>query len=100
MKNAGVIIDITAYSRERYAKELFDPDRIATVIEGRAMEGYRDLRVHQDYPFDLTESPSAKKLETWLEANKFRYAWLSTPPPPDPRYPVPFFIYPELVICW
>lgn len=100
MKNASIICDITAIARQRYAEELFDTDRIATVIEGRASEGYRELRVRQDHPFDLTGSPSARRLEAWLETNNFLYAWHPARPIADRRHRLPRETYPELVICW
>lgn len=100
MKTASNICNISAIARQRYAQELFDPKRVAALIEDRAAEGYRELKIIQAYPFDLTTLPTARQLEDWLDQNNFRYAWHPTPPLVDPLSPFSCDDYPELVISW
>ena len=100
MKTANNISHISVIARKRYAEELFDPTRVAALIEARAAEGYRELKIIQTYPFDLMTLPAARKLEDWLDANNYRYAWHPTPPLVDPLSPFSNDDYPELVISW
>lgn len=100
MESARTTYDMTAKARERYATELFDINRVSNAIEKRAKDGYRDLRVRQLHPFDLSRSPSARKLENWLENNHYRYAWYPTRPLLDPLYSSSSEDYPELAVFW
>ncbi|WP_424992256.1 hypothetical protein [Oceaniradius stylonematis] len=100
MKRAQATYHLTAKARQRYAERLFDLKRVASVIEQRASEGYRDARVYQVLPFDLRDLPPAKRLESWLDENCFTYAWCPTPQLVDPYRPMRQDDYPELVVRW
>lgn len=100
MNDARTSYALTAKAHERYAKDLLDIDRVRKAIKDRAAAGYRDLRLVQTHPFDLSRSTLAAKLEDWLEANQFRYAWAPTPPLSDPLRSPLSEDYPELVIFW
>ncbi|MCC0014112.1 MAG: hypothetical protein H6877_12465 [Rhodobiaceae bacterium] len=100
MTNATESYQTTAEVRERTAKQLFDINRVKREISDRAAEGYRDLRLMQAHPYDLSRSPQAFELEAWLEANQYRYVWTPTPPLADPLRSTFSEDYPELVIFW
>lgn len=100
MKSTRAICELSAKARDDYAAELFEIGTIAAAIELRAKEGYRDLRLGQSYPFDLSRTPSALKLENWLDGNGYRYAWYPTRPLLDPLFSPSSEDYPELAIFW
>lgn len=100
MEHARAAYDITARIREHHAKEVFDPKRVRQAIETRAADGYRDLRIVQKHPFDLSRSAPARALETWLEDNQYRYVWSPVPPSLDPLRSALSEDYPELAIFW
>jgi len=100
MDNARTSYTLTAKARDRHARELFDLTRVRQAIENRATEGYRDLRLVQEHPFDLSQSAPARQLEDWLEANQYRYAWSPTPPLADPLHSSLSEDYLELAVFW
>lgn len=100
MSDSTTIYTLAAKARERQAKELFDVDRVRQAIEDRAAEGYRDLRLAQAQPFDLSRSHPARQLENWLEENQYRYAWSPMPAHADPLHSSLSEEYRELVIFW
>lgn len=100
MTNATTTYKLTAEVRERHANHLFNIKRIKQEISDRAADGYRDLRVLQAHPFDLSRSDPARALETWLEDNQYRYVWSPTPPLADPLHSALSEDYAELVIFW
>ncbi|PSM19859.1 hypothetical protein [Nitratireductor sp. StC3] len=99
MSDAKSNWELTTQARERYAVQLFDIIRVVEAIEERAREGYRDLRLSQIYPFDLSRTEPARQLEGWLEVGHYRYVWYPTVPIPDPLNSSQDD-YPELVIFW
>jgi len=86
--------------RTTYANKVFKPATIATAIDERAMQGYRDYRIVQELPFDLSDTDAAKLLEIWLDAEQFHYAWRPKYIETDPFRPLQVTEYPELVITW
>lgn len=100
MKKAVSSYDMTARARERYAADIFHLETVAKSIENRALEGFRDIRLVQIYPFDLSNTTQARILEDWLEQNQFRYAWYPTAPTRDPLWSTVSEDYPELTIFW
>ena len=100
MKSSRTISELATIARDRYARELFAIETVATAIEIRAEEGYRDLRLGQQHPFDLSRTPAAANLEHWLEEQQYRYAWYPTPPVTDPLYSPSSEDYLELAIFW
>jgi hypothetical protein len=100
MEHARATYMITARAREHHAREIFDLKHVKQAIEQRAADGYRDLRLAQKYPFDLSRSSPARALEDWLEANQYRYVWSPTPSVLDPLHSPLSEDYPELAIFW
>ena len=100
MTDARAAYALTASAREQYAKDLFAPAQVAKAIEERAGLGYRDLRLVQTQPFDLSRSATARTLEAWLEQNQYRYGWYPAPPNQDPLRSAHSEDYPELAIFW
>jgi len=100
MQPSRTACELSARARERYAQELFDIGTIATAIQIRAEDGYRDLRLCQNHPFDLSRTPAALALENWLDTNDYRYAWYPTRPVLDPLCSPSSEDYPELAIFW
>lgn len=100
MKPSPTISELSTRARDRYASELFNIATVAAAIELRAEEGYRDLRLGQKHPFDLSRTSAAAALEHWLEEQQYRYAWYQTPPLLDPLFSPASDDYPELAIFW
>jgi hypothetical protein len=100
MDHARAAYTITARAREHYATDLFDLKQVRQAIERRAADGFRDFRVVQQQPFDLSRSAPARALENWLEDNHYRYVWTPTPPAHDPLRSSHSEDYPELAIFW
>lgn len=87
-------------TRTLYADRLFKPATIAAAIDEAAKRGYRQHRIVQELPFDLSETNAAKSLEEWLDNEQFHYVWRPTYLEQDPLRPVFGFEYPELEISW
>lgn len=100
MRRAASTYEATTNARRKYAENIFDIGTVAASILDRAEEGYRLLRINQEYPFDLSTTDAAQALEEWLEHEGYRYAWKATPEIVDPFRPSSEFEYPELVIVW
>lgn len=100
MDHARTAYEIASRARDHHARQVFATARVQKAIEERATGGYRDLRLVQKQPFDLSRSTSARALEAWLDANKYRYAWSATSPVADPLLSSLSEDYPELAIFW
>ncbi|NEK15044.1 hypothetical protein [Rhizobium leguminosarum] len=86
--------------RTKYANQIFNPATVAAAIDAEAFKGYRQYRIVQELPFDLSDTDAAKELEVWLDQEQFHYIWRPTFIQMDPPRPSVITEYPELVISW
>lgn len=100
MADARAVAELASITRDLLATDLFNPGKVEKAILARAGAGFRDIRIVQSQPFDLSRSAAARTLEDWLEGRGFRYAWSSTPPLTDPLHSALSEDYPELAIFW
>ncbi len=100
MKSAQIAYELSDKARKRLAEELFDINKVEAAIKKRAEEGFRDLRIIQTQPFDLSRTPSARTLEDWLEMNQLRYAWFTCLPLSDPQCTPSTPEYSEIAVFW
>ncbi|CDX21390.1 conserved hypothetical protein [Mesorhizobium plurifarium] len=100
MKRSEGNFHMATTARTLYADKLFKPATIAATIDVRAKNGYRQYRVVQQLPFDLSETAAARALEEWLDQEQFHYIWRETYLEHDALRPVFGFKYPELEISW
>jgi hypothetical protein len=100
MKRAEGNFLMATNMRTKYANRLFKPATVATAIDEAAMQGHRQYRVVQEFPFDLSDTDAAKALEEWLDREEFHYVWRPTHVEHDPLRPVFGAEYPELEISW
>jgi hypothetical protein len=100
MTDARAAGELALRARDHHARHVFDLRKVARAIGERATGGYRDLRLAQQLPFDLSRTAPAQRLEDWLEAHQFRYGWYPTLPLADPLRGAHTEDYPELAIFW
>ncbi|WP_298965695.1 hypothetical protein [uncultured Roseibium sp.] len=100
MKRAESCYLMATDERHELAKVLFEPANVARAIHEAASLGFRDHRITQDAPFDLSDTQQAKALEEWLDREQFHYMWRPTFLDQDPFRPSIATEYPELVITW
>ncbi|MBO9459221.1 hypothetical protein [Labrenzia sp. R5_0] len=100
MKRAESSYLMAADHRDDLAKILFEPANVARAIHEAASLGFRNYRITQDEPFDLSDTEAAKALEEWLDREQFHYLWRPTFLDQDPFRPSIVTEYPELVITW
>ncbi|MGV2125514.1 hypothetical protein ACQZ4R_20745 [Agrobacterium vitis] len=86
--------------RTDYANRIFKPSLVATAIDEVAVKGFRQFRIVQEFPFNLSDTDAAKALEEWLGREQFHYVWRPTYIEQNPFRPQPAIEYPELTITW
>ncbi len=100
MKRAESSYLMATDQRNELADLLFEPASVAATIHDAASLGFRNCRITQDAPFDLSDTEAAKALEEWLDREQFHYMWRPTFLVQDPFRPSIVTEYPELVITW
>ncbi|TCQ16408.1 hypothetical protein [Rhizobium sp. PP-CC-3G-465] len=86
--------------RTDYANRIFKPSLVATAIDEVAFKGFRQFRIVQEFPFDLSDTEAAETLEQWLDSEQFHYTWRPTYIEQDACRPQVSTEYPELTITW
>ncbi|QFT68639.1 hypothetical protein ABWH98_06265 [Labrenzia sp. ac12] len=100
MKRAESSYLMATDQRNELADLLFEPASVAATIHEAASLGFRNCRITQDAPFDLSDTDAAKALEEWLDREQFHYMWRPAFVVQDPFRPSIVTEYPELVITW
>jgi hypothetical protein len=77
VNNACTTYELTAKFREHYAKQLFDLKHVRQARDPRRRRLSRPP-TGSGASVRPSRSVSARKLETWLEENQYRYAWSPT----------------------
>ena len=101
MKHEGVppsqLMTAVMKTREAYAREVFDIERVRQLMWKEADAGHEMLHLTQDRPLRLQSTRAASKLIAWLAREGHRIDWKEIVPKdgdPDTRQ------YAELRIYW
>jgi hypothetical protein len=100
MKRAEGNFMMATNVRNKYATRIFNPATVAAAIDDAAFQGYRQYRIIQEMPFDLSDTDAAHTLEEWLDREQFHYVWRPTFVEQDALRPAIAAEYPELAISW
>jgi hypothetical protein len=84
-------------ARERYARELFDINRVSKAIAEAAAGGLDVLHIRQDKSVTLQSTRAAAKLQQWLLDGGYQVRWTDVPLKGKDGL---FAVYGELVIGW
>jgi hypothetical protein len=100
MKTAEEISNFSNQQRNEIANQLFDIQRVSENIEAHAELGFRVLRLEQETPLDLSNTPAAIELISSIQKVGYETAWRRAIWPCEPTRPNTAVEYVELEISW